>query len=46
MDHVLVVVGGVIPPQDYQELYDIGVGRGGDGVNWWGGGGRRALSLS
>jgi len=25
MDHVLVVVGGVIPPQDYQELYDIGV---------------------
>ena len=24
MDHVLVVVGGVIPPQDYQELYDIG----------------------
>lgn len=25
MQHVLVVVGGIIPPQDHQELYDLGV---------------------
>jgi methylmalonyl-CoA mutase len=24
LDHVLVVVGGVIPPQDYQALFDAG----------------------
>ena len=24
-DDILVVCGGVIPPQDYQQLYDVGV---------------------
>lgn len=34
-DNILVVCGGVIPPQDYQALYDVGVSAVyGPGIPW------------